>query len=88
MTSQVAVHDSGSVKMEEEASFLRLGIALRRPCRVARIRRPLKAKPVLSIMYLGNTADLHSRLWTGSLLVYLVPDNVSTVLVPYMSGFL
>jgi hypothetical protein len=55
---------------------------------MARIRRSLKAKPVISTMYLGPSADLHLRLWTSSLLGYLVRDNVSTVLAMYMSGFL
>ena len=66
--SQVEEQDSGRVELEEEASFLRVGIALWRPCHVARIRRPLQAKPVLSTTYLGPSADLHSCLWTGRVL--------------------
>jgi hypothetical protein len=73
MTSQAEAQGSGRVELEEESFFLRAGTAQWRLYHVARTRCPLKAKPVLSTMYLGPSADLHSRLWTGSLLGYLVP---------------
>jgi hypothetical protein len=88
LTSQTEVQDSGRVELEQESFFLKAGTALWRPFDVARIRRQLKAKQVLSTMYLEPSADLHSRLCTGSLLGYLVPGNVSTVLASCMSEFL